>query len=42
MKFRFSPSSQISGRMDNTVVSIKCMSEKSVSQLDSMPLFANN
>ncbi len=34
------PSSQISGRMYNTVVSIKCV--KSVSQPDTMPLFANN
>jgi hypothetical protein len=40
---RLLPSSQISGRMNNTVVSIKCTCDvKNASQPDTMPFFANN
>jgi hypothetical protein len=42
LESRFLPSSQISGVMYNTIVSIEFYDVKSVSQPDTMPLFVNN
>jgi hypothetical protein len=42
MVSRFLPSSQISGRMYNTMVQLSVYDVKSVSQPDTMPILENN